>query len=89
LEGLIELEEERIPISEKLEVINYTTIYKSGKWWTAVALVNSFGRKQISLYLWLNRDGKWKRNQKYTIHSRSEWEKIKEAVEKYLDSLKP
>ena len=80
---------EKLPVSEKLEVIEYQTLYKTNKWWAAIALINSFGRKQIALYVWLNKDNKWKRNQKFTIHNRSEWEKIKEITEKYVTQLNP
>jgi hypothetical protein len=55
------MSEEKLPISEKLKVLDAITLYKTDKWWSAIALVDSFGRKQIALYLWLNKDGKWKR----------------------------
>ncbi|MEM2112079.1 MAG: hypothetical protein QXX08_09430 [Candidatus Bathyarchaeia archaeon] len=44
--------EEKFPISESLKVIQGITIYKTEKWWAAVTLVESFGRKQIATYLW-------------------------------------
>jgi hypothetical protein len=52
--------EEKIPISEKLNVLQSQTIYKTEKWWSAVALVESFGRKQIAVYLWMKKDDQWK-----------------------------
>jgi hypothetical protein len=79
---------ETLPISEKLKVIKSTTIYKSEKWWLAVALVESFGRKQIAVYLWMKKEGQWKRKQKLVIHNMGEWLRIKEAVEKMLTELK-
>jgi hypothetical protein len=79
--------EERLPISEKLKVLEGATLYKTDKWWSAVALIDSFGRKQIALYVWLNKEGKWKRNQKYIIHNKSEWSQIKEAIEKFVPEL--
>lgn len=78
---------EELPISEKLKVIDAVTLYKTEKWWAAVALVDSFGRRQIALYLWLKKNGRWKRNQKYVIHSRGEWSQVKEAVEKFAPQL--
>ena len=74
--------EERLPVSEQLKVIDYITLYKTAKWWSAVALVDSFGRRQIAIYLWVNRAGQWKRKQKFVVHNRGEWASIKEAVEK-------
>jgi predicted phosphatase len=78
---------EKLPISDKLSVLGSVTLYKTTKWWATVALLDSFGRKQVALYLWLNKEGKWKRNQKYIIHSREEWNRIKEAVEKFVSQL--
>ena len=80
--------EETLPISEKLKVIGSTTIYKSERWWSAVALIESFGRKQIAVYLWMKKEGQWKRKQKLVIHNNMEWLKIKEAIEKSLPELK-
>ena len=79
--------EEELPVSEKLKVLKSFTLYKTGKWWSAIALIDSFGRKQIALYVWLNKNGKWKRNQKFIIHSRLEWFKIKETVENFVSQL--
>ncbi|MEM3521136.1 MAG: hypothetical protein QXG85_06040, partial [Thermoproteota archaeon] len=78
---------EKLPVSERLKVLDNVTLYKTGKWWSAIALVESFGRRQIAMYLWLNKEGKWKRNQKYIIHNESEWNKVKEAVEKFISEL--
>jgi hypothetical protein len=78
---------DEFPISEELKVLEGTTLYKTGKWWSAVALVDSFGRRQVALYLWLNKEGKWKRQQKFVIHSREEWSKIREAVDGLSEKL--
>jgi hypothetical protein len=80
------MSEEMLPVSEKLKVLQYETIFKSGKWWSAVALLESFGRRQVALYLWARRGDKWKRKQKYVIHSRGEWIQIRDAVEKFIAS---
>lgn len=76
--------EEEFPISEKLKVIEGTTLYKTDKWWSAVLLIESFGRKQIAIYLWNKRDDVWKRRQKFVVNNKEAWAKITEAVEKYL-----
>jgi len=80
------MSEEMLPVSEKLKVLQYETIFKSGKWWSAVALLESFGRRQVALYLWARRGDKWKRKQKYVIHSRGEWIQIRDAVERFIAS---
>ncbi|MEM2111803.1 MAG: hypothetical protein QXX08_07995 [Candidatus Bathyarchaeia archaeon] len=82
------MSEETLPISEKLKVIRSTTVYKSERWWSAVALVESFGRKQIAVYLWMKKEGQWKRKQKLVIHNMGEWLQIKETIEKMLPELK-
>jgi len=76
--------EEKFPVSEELKIIEGTTLYKTDKWWSAVLVVESFGRKQITLYLWNKVADKWKRRQKFLVPSKEEWARIKEAVEKYL-----
>ena len=81
------MSKEKLPISEKLTVIEGVTLYKTEKWWSAIALVDSFGRKQIAMYLWLNKEGKWKRQQKFVIRKKAEWSQIKEIVEKLLLNL--
>ena len=81
------MSEEKLPISEKLKIRDAVTLYKTNKWWSAIALVDSFGRTEIALYVWLNKGGKWKRNQKYIIHNKGEWSQIKDAVEKFVTRL--
>lgn len=83
---MVFMSEEMLPVSEKLKVLQYETIFKSGKWWSAVALLESFGRRQVALYLWARRGDKWKRKQKYVIHSRGEWIQIRDAVERFIAS---
>lgn len=74
-------------MSESLKVIQAVTIYKTDKWWAVVALVESFGRKQIATYLWNKKAGQWKRRQKLVIHTKGEWSQIKEAIESLLPQL--
>jgi len=81
------LTEEKPPISEELKVLDSITLYKTRKWWSAVALIESFGRRQIALYLWLGKNEKWSRKEKFIVHSKAEWAQIKEAIEKMLPQL--
>lgn len=76
---------EEFPVSEKLKVVSGTTLYKTDKWWSAVLVVESFGRKQVTLYLWNKAGDRWKRRQKFMVPGKDEWAKIKQAVEKYLE----
>ena len=79
--------EEKLPVSEELKVLESVTTYKTRKWWSAIVLIESFGRKQIALYLWLEKAGKWSRKEKFVIHSKGEWTQIREAVEKMLPQI--
>lgn len=78
---------EEFPVSEKLKVIKGKTLFKSDKWWSAVVALESFGRKQICIYLWQKAEDKWKRRQKFVVRGKSQWTEIKEAVEKMLPRL--
>lgn len=80
--------EKKLPISEKLSVLKAETIYKTNKWWCAVALVEAFRKKQVALYLWLNKNDKWIRKQKFVLHSKKEWQDVKERIEKMIEELK-
>lgn len=79
--------DEPFPVSEKLTVIEGTTIFKSDDWWSAVLLLNSFGRIQIATYLWNRHEEKWKRRQKFVIQNKENWEKYKDAIESLLDKI--
>ncbi|KYH42157.1 MAG: hypothetical protein AYL32_000080 [Candidatus Bathyarchaeota archaeon B26-2] len=82
------LAEEKFPVSEILKVIQGITIYKTEKWWLAVLLLEAFGRRQIATYLWNNKNGVWKRRQKFVISNKTLWQQISEAIEKLLPELK-
>lgn len=81
---------ERPPVNKALTVIESIDIYKTQKWWKAVAITEGkdFKRaKQVEVYQWIMKDGKWKRKQKMGVKSSDEWTKIKEAVEQLLTKL--
>jgi len=73
---------EKLPISEFYKVVDYVTIFRSEKWWEAVVVVESFGRRSIAMYMWQFRDGKWKRKHKFQVRNLDEWNKVKNAVDK-------
>ena len=79
--------EEKLPVSETLKVIQAVNLYKTAKWWSAAALIDSFGRKQIAIYLWIKRGDQWKRKNKFIVHNKAEWRRIAEAVEKLSQGL--
>jgi len=77
----------KLPISEFYKVVDYVTIFKSGKWWEAIVAIESFGKRSIAMYMWEFRDGKWKRKHKFSIRSVDEWNKVKASVEKLLPKI--
>ena len=82
------LENEQLPVDKTIKVTDYNTIRKGKRWWSAVALVKSFGRNQIAFYLWQRKDGRWARKQKFVVHNKNQWETIGESVEKFLPELR-
>jgi len=80
-------DEDRLPVSESLTVIQAINLYKTEKWWSAAALIDAFGKKQIAIYLWIKKGDQWKRKNKFIVHNKTEWQRISEAVEKLSQGL--
>ena len=78
---------EDLPVSEVLKVIDSTTVYRSEKWWSAVVLLESFGRKQVAVYVWNKRNGEWKRRQKFVVNNKKQWEQVKSIVDSFVPRL--
>jgi hypothetical protein len=78
---------EKLPISGFYKVVDYVNIFKSEKWWEAIVVFESFGRRSIGLYLWQNRNGTWKRKHKFNIRNLEEWNKLKNAIEQLAPKL--
>lgn len=83
---MAESNEEKLPISEFYKVIEYVTIFKSQKWWEAVVIFESYGKRSIGLYLWQKRDV-WKRKHKFNVRNLEEWNKLKNAIEQLAPKL--
>ena len=78
---------EKLPISEFYKVVDYVTIFKSTKWWEAIVVSESNGKKSIGFYLWVKRNDVWKRKNKFSIRNLDEWNKLKGAVEQLAPKL--
>jgi len=78
--------EKRFPVHETIEVLEGKSVYKTERWWLAVLKVRSFGRTMVSVYLWKNVDGRWKRQQKISFRDRETWEKVRRIIDGYLKS---
>ena len=79
--------EDKLPISEFYKVIEYVTIFKSQKWWEAVVVAESFGRRSIAVYLWVKKGDAWKRKHKFNVRNIEEWNKLKGAIEQLAPKL--
>jgi len=78
---------EKLPISEFYKVIEYVTIFKSGKWWEAIVLSEANGRRSMGFYLWEKRNDAWKRKNKFSVRNMDEWNKLKNPVEQLAPKL--
>jgi len=79
--------EEKLPISEFYKVVDSVTIFKNQKWWEAVVVFESYGKRAIGMYLWQKRQDLWKRKHKFNVRNLEEWEKLKTAVESLAPKL--
>jgi len=79
--------DEPLPIIPPLKVLDYTTVNKKFGWWSVVVLIESWGRKQVCMYLWQKKGTRWARKQKFAIHSQEDWSIISAAVESLVSEL--
>jgi hypothetical protein len=78
---------EQLPLSSVLKVIDHVTIFRNEKWWEAIVIIESYGRRSIAMYLWTKKGDQWKRKHKFQIRNLQEWEKVKGAVDKFAPQL--
>jgi hypothetical protein len=95
------VEKEPLPVDETLQVKDYDTIYKTKKWWCAVALVNAFGHDKVMVYLWQWKESKkqeggtwvgtgnfkWKVQQKMGINFAANWEMERASIDKFMAKI--
>ncbi|MFZ1039390.1 MAG: hypothetical protein WAN53_05865 [Candidatus Bathyarchaeia archaeon] len=79
--------EEKLPISEFYTVVDSVTIFKSQKWWEAIVVFESYGKRSIGLYLWQKKGDAWKRKHKFNVRNLEEWNKLKNAIEQLSPKL--
>jgi len=79
--------EEKLPCDEVITVSEQRTIYKTAKWWKAVILGESFGKRFVAVYLWQNKNGEWKQKHKLKINGKDDWEKTKPVVDELVLKL--
>jgi hypothetical protein len=86
-ENVVQKSEEKLPISDFYKVVGSITLFKSQKWWEAVVVFESAGKKSIGLYLWQKRNDVWKRKHKFNVRNMEEWGKLKAAIEQLAPKL--
>jgi hypothetical protein len=86
-ENVVQKSEEKLPISDFYKVVDSITLFKSQKWWEAVVVFESAGKKSIGLYLWQKRNDVWKRKHKFNVRNMEEWGKLKAAIEQLAPKL--
>lgn len=79
--------EEKLPISDFYKVVDQVTLFKSQKWWEAVVIFESYGKRSIGLYLWQKKEDAWKRKHKFNVRNLDEWNKLKAAIEQLTPKL--
>ena len=79
--------EEKLPISDFYKVVDSVTIFKNQKWWEAIVVFESYGKRSIGMYLWQKRQEIWKRKHKFNVRNVEEWNKLKNAVEQLAPKL--
>jgi hypothetical protein len=85
--NMSEKTEEKLPISDFYKVVDSVTIFKSQKWWEAIVVFESNGKRSIGMYLWQKRQDIWKRKHKFNVRNVEEWNKLKNAVEQLAPKL--
>jgi leucyl aminopeptidase (aminopeptidase T) len=81
------IDEEKLPVSKVYKVVDYTTLFKTDLWWEAIVVFETYGKRQMGMYLWQKRNGVWKRKNKFGIRSLEEWSKLRSAIDQLAPRL--
>jgi hypothetical protein len=81
------MSEEQVPVNAYIHVIKAITIYKTAKWWQAVVLGESNGKKHIGIYLWQKQESQWKRKHKFQLNRKTDYPPIHKAIEDLIGEL--
>jgi hypothetical protein len=87
VEPMSDKTDEKLPISDFYKVVDSVTIFKNQKWWEAIVVFESYGKRSIGMYLWQKREDIWKRKHKFNVRNLEEWNKLKNAVEQLTSKL--
>jgi hypothetical protein len=76
------------PTSDYYNVDIGQTVVKENGWWKAIVRIDekgSYETEEVVIYLWQERDGEWKRRQKFTIKEQERWMDDADVVESVVD----
>ena len=77
-----------------IKVLDGKTLSKNDGWWSAVLLVDTYGKVQVKMYLWQSRQSKdkpgvtaWKRKQSWTVNPFN-WNDTTKVIAELLEKKK-
>jgi hypothetical protein len=76
---------EDFPAHQSIDIIRGENIYKEGDWWKAVLICGDESNPYLSIYLWHNDDGDWKRRNKYEADDLDSWTTDREVIGELLE----
>jgi hypothetical protein len=79
------MDSEDFPVHENLEVIDGQTLSKNEDWWKAAVVCDGYYGPEISVYLWQNKNGVWKRKQKLNIKNEEDWQELKLLMDSFVE----
>jgi len=80
---------DEFPVSDYYNVATGVSVFQSDGWWKAIVNIDekgSYETDEVMVYLWQERDGDWRRRQKYTIKDQESWEEERTAIESVLEA---
>jgi hypothetical protein len=75
-------------VSDYYELDGGETVFESDDWWKAILRISekgSYETQEVMVYLWQEKDGQWRRRQKFTLKNQDKWNEQKEIVESLVD----
>ncbi len=76
-----------LPVSDYYTVGAGETIFRSNGWWKAILRIDqkgSYETDEVMIYLWQQTEDGWRRRQKHTIKTESDWEEERSTVDRIL-----
>jgi hypothetical protein len=88
LSGQFSPTDETFPTSDYYTVTGGETVFHSDEWWKAIVNIGMKGdyeTNEVMIYVWQQREGDWRRQQKSAIKNEDAWADLSRAVESVLE----